>query len=206
MVANSIELKLAASNGQLDEVKRLVESGANVNSVDKWGSGTLLTFYPEVTDYLVSHGADPNEQKNENGSSVLAGICYVNKIECARILLEHGADPNLGRTESGETPLHHAVIRDERGRTELVKLLLGHGADPNTKTIPGIETYNFWRDIRTRGETPLHRAAAFAASETIAALLEAGGDPSIRDANGDSAVTWASWHQRPKSIVDLLMV
>jgi hypothetical protein len=41
-----------------------------------------------------------------------------------------------------------------------VKLLVDHGADPNARTIPGVPSLAFWRDVRTRGETPLHRAAA----------------------------------------------
>jgi ankyrin repeat protein len=206
MKVNSSELKQAASRGDLAEVKRLIAAGANVNSADQWGSGTLLTFHPQVIECLLAHGADPNQQTNENGASVLAGLCYVNQFECARVLLEQGgADPNRGRAQSGETPLHHALTHDGPGRFELVQLLLDHGADPNARTIPGVETANFWRDVRTRGETPLHRAAAYASQETILLLLGAGADPTIRDANGDSPLSWASWHQRPKSIIDLLM-
>jgi hypothetical protein len=62
----------------------------------------------------------------------------------------------------------------------------------------------FWRDVRTRGETPLHRAAAYAPEETVCLLLDAGADRTIRDANGDSPQSWASWHWRPKRLVDLL--
>jgi ankyrin repeat protein len=203
---NSLELKQAAARGDFPEVRRLVENGADVNSTDEWGSGTLLTFQHEIVAYLLDHGADPNRQTNENGASVLAGLCYVNQFECVKVLLEQGAaDPNRGRLESGETPLHHAVLGVEPGRVELVRLLVDHGADPNAPTIPGIETSNFWRDARTRGETPLHRAAAFAAEETIAILLAAGADRAIRDVNDDSPVSWASWHQRPWSIVELLL-
>jgi uncharacterized protein len=203
---NSLPLKEAASRGDLVEVRRLVDAGADVNSTDEWGSGTLLTFQPDIIEYLIARGADPNKQTNENGASVLAGMCYVNQLDCAKVLLEKGAaDANRGREESGETPLHHAVLGDEPGRGELVKLLIDHGADPNARTISGVATLNFWRDVRTRGETPLHRAAAYASAETIALLLAAGADPTLRDANDDSPVSWASWHQRPWSIIDLLL-
>ena len=60
------------------------------------------------------------------------------------------------------------------------------------------------RDVRTRGETPLHRAAAYTDEDTIAFLIERGADKEARDANGDSPLTWASVHLRPGSILRLL--
>lgn len=205
MSSTSLDLKRAAFNGDLDTVRSLVESGADVNATDEHGSGTLLTFHPNVTAYLLSKGADANIQTNEYDASVLAGLCYVNEVECVGILLQHGADPNRGRAESLETPLHHALARaGDADREELVRLLIDHGADVNAKTAPGIVSYNFWRDARTRGETPLHRAAAYASIEIVELLLKAGADRSIRDANGDSPLSWASWHRRPKEMINLL--
>jgi cytohesin len=202
----SLKLKHACFEGNLNEVQRLIEAGADVNGTDPYGSGTLLTFHLEIIEYLLSQGADPNLQTNENGASVLAGLAYVNQLECVRVLLRHRANPNRGRAESGETPLHHAVVGSEPDRSALVKLLLDYGANPNAKTVPGILSYNFWRDARTRGETPLHRAAAYSSAETIKVLLAAGADRTMRDANDDSPVGWASWHLRPKPIIDLLNV
>ncbi len=57
------------------------------------------------------------------------------------------------------------------------------------------------RDCRTRGETPLHRAAAFSSVEVIDALLGSGAKLDARDANGDSPLTWGSWHGRPPAIL-----
>jgi ankyrin repeat protein len=205
MDPTSLDLKRAAFDGEIDTVRSLVEAGADVNATDEHGSGTLLTFHPEVIRYLLSKGADPNIQTNENGSSVLAGLAFVNEVECVKILLHHGADPNRGRAESLETPLHHALA-GTRGpkRTELIQLLIDQGADVNARTRPGILSYNFWRDARTRGETPLHRAAAYASVEIVEQLLNAGADRTIRDGNGDSPLSWASWHRRPREMIDLL--
>ena len=60
------------------------------------------------------------------------------------------------------------------------------------------------RDCRTRGETPLHRAAAFGTEEAIQMLLDAGARREVRDANGDSPLSWASWHLRPASVLQKL--
>jgi ankyrin repeat protein len=205
MNAMWLDLKRAAFNGDISTVRSLVEAGVDVNCTDEHGSGTLLTFHPEVIRYLLSKGANPNTQTNENGSSVLAGLAFVNEVECVRLLLQHGADPDRGRAESMETPLHHALAGDGASSCpELIQILIDHGADVNARTKPGILSYNFWRDARTRGETPLHRAAAYASLEIVERLLKAGADRAIRDVNGDSALSWASWHQRPREMIDLL--
>jgi uncharacterized protein len=53
------------------------------------------------------------------------------------------------------------------------------------------------RECRTKGETPLHRPAAFGTEETIQLLLDAGAAIDAKDMNGDSPLSWASWHLRP---------
>lgn len=53
------------------------------------------------------------------------------------------------------------------------------------------------RDSRTKAESPLHRAAAFATIETIQFLLDAGATIDAKDMNGDTPLSWASWHLRP---------
>ena len=120
-------------------------------------------------------------------------------------LISLGADPRQGLDDTGETPLHNALCKAGRphfGRT--VRLLLERGADPNARTLADRETSAFMRDARTKGETPLHRAAAFAAPETIQMLLDHGADRQARDAQGESPLSWASWHLRPGRVLQLL--
>jgi hypothetical protein len=68
----------------------------------------------------------------------------------------------------------------------------------------GVETGSFMRDSRTKAETPLHRAAAFGTEEAIQLLLDSGATIDAKDMNGDSPLTWASWHLRPHSILQKL--
>jgi uncharacterized protein len=103
--------------------------------------------------------------------------------------------------ETGETPLHAALSSTRRAQRLVVKVLLAHGANPNHTTKPGVETGAFMRDCRTRSETPLHRAAAFADEATIQLLLDSGARIDAKDVNGDSPLTWGSWHQRPDLIL-----
>ena len=101
--------------------------------------------------------------------------------------------------------MHAALCTADRSAHDLViEVLLAHGADPNRATKPSVETGCFMRDCRTKGETALHRAAAFGTDETIEMLLNADGTIDARDMNGDSPLTWASWYLRPDSILKKL--
>jgi ankyrin repeat protein len=188
--------------GDLARVQSLVESGADVNATDEHGSGTLLNFHPRITAYLLSKGANPDTQINENGVAVLAGLCFVKELECVRLLLAHGADVNRGRDESLETPLHHALAGG--ADIEVIRLLVDRGADVNAKTMPGVCSYNFYGRTPTRGETPLHRAAAFAPMEIVQVLLQAGADRAIQDVHGETPHVWAGWHRRDQVLVESL--
>jgi uncharacterized protein len=211
MSNNSADLVRASQEGDLDEVKALLRSGVDVNCQNEHGMGPLLTCEPSVIEYLLAEGADPSIQTNEYGASVLAGLCYVTNVKCVRILLEHDADPNLGRDETLETPMHHCLggTHNPLGNAadgdveEILRLLVNHGANVNAKTKPGIESCNYW-GLYTRGETPLHRAAAWGTSEAIEVLLAAGAEPAIMDSNGETPYHWASWHKRDREIVERL--
>jgi ankyrin repeat protein len=117
-------------------------------------------------------------------------------------LLENGADANLALPETAETPLHLALCKANRpAATQVVVVLLAAGAKADVVTLAGAETGAFMRDIRTRGETPLHRAAAFGDEEAIDLLLAAGAQINVKDCQGESPLTWASWHLRPDAIL-----
>ena len=197
--ARNDELVRAALAGDLETVERLIDGGADPNSVDQHGMGPLLNFHPDVTRDLLRHGADPDLQRNENITPVLAAVS--GNIACLRLMLESGASVNRASEHNGETALHFAASGHA---TEPVQLLLDRGANPNARTKPGMKTYVMWRDVRVRGETPLHRAAAWGSPEVIQLLLDAGADPTIRDTNNDTPLSWASWHLRDKSIIDQL--
>ncbi|HMF54698.1 MAG TPA: ankyrin repeat domain-containing protein, partial [Edaphobacter sp.] len=108
--------------------------------------------------------------------------------------------------DTGETPLHAALSQGDRMRYNLVlKVLLAHGADPSCVTKPSVETGAFMRDCRTKGETPLHRAAAFGDEEAIQLLLDAGAVIDAKDMNGDTPLSWASWYSRPIPVLRKLL-
>ena len=120
---------------------------------------------------------------------------------CA-LLIERGADVNYTDPATGETPLHAALCKvNQPVFDDVLKVLLAAGANPNVATIPNVETDHFMRDTRTRGETPLHRAAAFGSEAAIDMLIAAGASIDAKDMSGDSPLSWASWHLRPVRIL-----
>jgi len=140
-----------------------------------------------------------------NLNEELGNASFFGHWKVADFLIAQGADARAVISSAGETPLHNALTKAGRpAHNYVVRLLLEHGADPNAKTIPNIETGAFMRDVRTKGETPLHRAAAFADAEAIQLLLDHGADKAIQDAAGDTPISWASWHLRPGKILQLL--
>lgn len=135
----------------------------------------------------------------------LGNAAFMGHWRMCDYLLVLGANARFADPATGETALHSALSKAGRPfYLHTVRLLLMAGADPNACTIPGVETQAFMRDVRTKGEIPLHRAAAFADVETIALLLDHGADKTIRDAAGDTPLSWASWHLRPGAVLKLL--
>ncbi|MBI2572019.1 MAG: ankyrin repeat domain-containing protein [Candidatus Schekmanbacteria bacterium] len=132
----------------------------------------------------------------------LNGAAFHGWWRLCELLLESGADANGADARSGETPLHAALCTADRDRHDLVVgVLLAHHADVNRKTRPAVETGCFMRDCLTKGETPLHRAAVCGGEATLDLLLAAGASPEARDMNGETPLSWASWHGRSDAIL-----
>ncbi len=136
----------------------------------------------------------------------MGSASYHGHWRLCQFLLEHGADANAAAEDTGETPLHNALAKSDREVYDrVVQVLLVHGANPNAATRPGVETGAFMRDCRTKGETPLHRAAAFGGVETIRMLKEAGAILDAKDMNGETPLSWGSWYGRPTPVLRELL-
>lgn len=192
--------------GRTDLVEEHLSAGGSAMWVDEQGVSLIrwCAFYGDVTAVriLLAHGATL-ELLGDNLD--LNGAAFHGHWRLCEFLLDQGAEVNRPLPDTGETPLHAALCKVGWPSTDLVvEVLLDHGADPNLATRPGVETGCFMRDCRTKGETPLHRAAAFAGAETIRRLLDAGADREARDTHGDTPLSWASWYLRPDAILRLL--
>lgn len=193
-------------NGRTDLVFAHVAQGGA--ATDRDGDGTPLigwcAYYGDVS--AMRHLLDNGEQLAALGDNFdLNGAAFHGHWQLCQYLIENGADPNHRLLTTGETPLHAALSRSNRPSLDIVvAVLLDAGADPNAPALSGAETDSFMRDARTRGETPLHRAAAFGSENVVRTLLGSGALRNVRDEHGDTPLSWASWHLRPAAILRLL--
>ena len=190
-------------SGRTDLVFDFVGAGQPATFCDDSGASLIMTcaYYGDVSAarFLLSQG----ERLESLGPNLgLDAAAFHGHWQLCEFFLESGANANYADPVTGETALHAALCTANRpGCGVAVQVLIGKGADPNRTTKPGVETGGFMRDCRTKGETPLHRAAAFAGDETIQVLLDAGAAVDARDVNGDTPLGWASWYTRPDTVL-----
>lgn len=193
--------------GRTDLVLDLLEARECASILRTHGESLLRSsaYFGDTTSFraLLRAGLSPATLGADLGLNEAA---FHGHWQLCEFLLENGASACFVDPETGETPLHSALSNEDRLRYDLVlQVLLRAGADPNVVTTPGVPTSSFMRDAKTRGETPLHRAALFGTPATVQLLLEAGASREARDAFGDSPLGWASWARRPVEVLRLLL-
>ncbi|MED4010009.1 suppressor of fused domain protein [Priestia aryabhattai] len=123
-------LHVAASRGELDIVKKLIELGANVNVLGGvYGGGALneaaSAGHIDIVRYLLSCGADMDVSDPERNP--LFGAISNGHANIAELLIESGIDTSV--TYSGESmrEVDALTFAKEQGQKEIVKLLESQG-------------------------------------------------------------------------------
>lgn len=196
----------AVADGRTDLVFDLIAAGVAAHYKDESGVSLVqhCAYYGDVSAirFLLGQGGSLDALGDNLD---LNGAAFHGHWRLCQFLLEQGAEAGKPSAGNGETPLHAALCKTDRVVFDRVlKVLLAHGADPNAVTKMGVETGGFMRDCRTKGETPLHRAAAFGEVGTIQMLLDAGAKIDAKDGNGDTPLSWASWYLRPTAVLRVL--
>ncbi len=181
----------AASRGNLPEVKKLVEQGADINA--KLNNGKTALYYAterrkwNVVRWLVEHGADVNAKRND-GWTVLHIAAGNGNLAVVQYLVEKGADVNAKRND-GWTVLHSATFQVYKD-VDLVRYLVEHGADLNAKNTDGCSV--------------LHSAIAFGKWAVVRWLVENGADVTAKDNHGGT-VLHAAAHADKLDVVKWLI-
>lgn len=131
------ELRLAAKAGNVEEIKRLLQAGAEINAFGKRKKRTALHVAArrgnlEAVKYLVSAGAKLNTG-SKKGYSPLHHAVMKGKLEVVEYLISAGADVN-SVSNKGTTPLISAAVK---GHTGIVQALLAQGADKTARSNNG---------------------------------------------------------------------
>ncbi len=201
------QLLHAAVEGNLAAVEQLVSQGADINYNDPWGNCAVFSAAWEgnikALDLYHKLGASLELEDN----NPLCNAAYNGQSGSVKWLLQKGANPNFSFKKTGENALHYTVCKtsEMEQRTEIVSLLIEAGTDVNKKTTKGETTLCFMRDAFLKAETPLHRAAAYGSERIVQLLLDAGANPSTKDANGDTPISWGSWFLRDAGVLRLLL-
>ena len=119
---------LASQQGHIDCVRKLVENGSDIESVNNLGASACFVAAQngrlDCLEYLLDHGANI-ENTTDNGASILYIAAECGQFMCVFHLIHRGANLNCINT-SGHSVLH---IASQNNYCEIVKLLLDSGAN-----------------------------------------------------------------------------
>jgi ankyrin repeat protein len=193
----------AAISGDLATVEDLVAQGANIDFTDAWGNFAMFSAAWEGNTKALDLFYDLGARITFETANLLCNAAYNGRIDSVKWLLDKGEDANFSFTDTGENALHYTISKTSEmaDREEIVKVLIAAGTDVNKKTLAGKPTLCFMRDAYS----PLHRAAAYGSVAIVKMLLDAGATSSLKDANGDTPISWGSWHLRDSDVLRLLV-
>jgi ankyrin repeat protein len=162
----TINLYRAIHSGDLDQIKRHIYWGTDLNQTDPQGENPLLVAARHgrliIARELLKNGADPNA-RNRAGETPLQVALSEGKTQLAGVLFDEGAadDPQ---------ELLFALARAGVDDRDSLGLLIQRGAQVNAKDEAGL--------------TPLHIAVVDGRHLLLKRLIDLGADVNIPDDGG----------------------
>ena len=127
----------AAKKGDVEEIERLLASGADPNEQDTLASPlhwAAANGHPDAVNAVASAGADLEAMSSMLGTPLIAAI-RLNRDGAVRAMIAAGADLE-GKDDRGYTPLVMAVLQNN---SSSVEALLSAGANPNAEMFARTE-------------------------------------------------------------------
>ena len=187
-----------------DFLRMILDSGANVDTLDENGNSVL--FYASelglanTVKILLDSGADVNKKNNSGETALQVAVAY-NKPEIVTILQSHEADMVFMRKSleneadmnaknaDGNTTL---MLASRDGHAEIVVMLLASGPDMNAKNHDG--------------NTTLMLASREGHAEIVAMLLDSGADMNAKNNDDETALEFARNNVHKEIIQKLILV
>ncbi|KAK8393769.1 hypothetical protein O3P69_006823 [Scylla paramamosain] len=157
-------LLLAAQCSKLENIKHLIQIGANVNHHEEVVDPSTNPSYWEKVEKLCQ-SKDVSSKDLHKGGNLLH---WVKTRELCDLCLDIGCDPNL-LNSLHQTPLHVLVLRN---RMQCIVTLLCRGAKANCADQEGI--------------TPLHMAAGLCSTTLVQAFIVFGGEINAENKRGET--------------------
>lgn len=201
----------AVSEGNLEEVKKMIIEGASVNAAnDSWGTAldiALRRDFKEIAEFLIKQGSDVTRISKSTFDLVVDR----GSKELVELLLAHGVNVNVDLGH-GRTAL---MIAASKSNKEMLELLIKHGANINAADESGYtalmvaakhnkkEITKFLvergADVNAAmddGRTALMIAASRSNKEMLELLIEHGADINARTKLGETPLMWCSYSER----------
>ena len=176
----------AAGSGKLEQVKRFIDMGADVDYVvPDTGDGSRALHWAlfakssptkyELVELLIDNGADVNARTKRGQTQEERALRWVNVdvLEGIRYVSKKLFGDQSPLVDVGLAPLDIAAITNEK---EIASMLIARGADVNARG--------------ENAETALHLTAVYGAYETAEVLIAAGADVSARTEGGLGETAW----------------
>ncbi|KAJ8316594.1 hypothetical protein KUTeg_005856 [Tegillarca granosa] len=169
----------ASMFGHCDEVKELLQNGADANERNNIGESPLHISakhgHPDVVKELLQNGADTNEWNHKGETPLYISAKHVH-LDVVKELLKNGADTNKCN-DMGATPLYISAMH---GHLDVVKELLQNGADTNK--------------CNDTGATPLYISAMHGHLDVVKELFKNGADTNKCNDTGATPLYISAMH------------
>ncbi len=226
-------LVYAARSGVIEAARVLLDAGADVNQLTRYGWSALLAATQnrnyEMGKFLIEHGADVNiankggwtnlylatDNRNVEGGDYPTREPDMGHLDYIKLLLDAGAEPNARLTESTETRTVFtnqwldedgatAFLRaSQSGDVPLMKMLMEYGADPHINTALDVSPLAVAAGIGWVEGVTSEWSTAQTV-EAVKLLLELGIDPNFQADTGRTALHGAG-HKGATEVARILV-